>query len=595
MPLTLFDIVDDPRVVRPERVRAAVSQLSDAPSEERGAVYTKPAVVDFILDLVGYEEDADLTGARLLEPSFGTGAFLLAAVDRLLTSYFGAGGSYARASADLSPAIRAVEVHGATFERTRTKLLRRLGRRGLGEAAARALADAWLVRDDFLLAPIAGRFTHVVGNPPYLRQERIDGALLAEYRRRYRTLYDRADLYIPFFERSLELLGPGGMLGFICADRWTKNKYGGPLRKLIGDRHHLYAYVDAKQAEAFETEVLAYPSIFAIRRPHAEDACAARDTVVARDVQPSADLRALARSIREVAATGQANRLADQAGSVEIAPRIASGKSPWLLDAVAETNVLRRMEQRFPPLEEAGLKVGIGVATGADRVFIRHRDAIDIEPERLLPLVRSGDVRSGHIEWSEHVLVNPYEPDGSLAALARYPRFAAYLHQHEAILKARHVAQKSPQRWYKTIDRVWRELTERPKLLVPDIKGAATIAYDAGEYYPHHNLYHVTVPAATAREDAWDLRALQAVLRSSVAEFFVAMYSVKMQGGYLRFQAQNLRRICVPHWRDVSQEVRASLAALATAPRPLVDEAVAGLYGLSAEDLTLMRGLQRAA
>jgi hypothetical protein len=57
--------------------------------------------------------------------------------------------------------------------------------------------------------------------------------LLAEYRRRYATIYDRADLYVPFFERGLQLLADDGRLAFICANRWLKNKYGGPLRGLI--------------------------------------------------------------------------------------------------------------------------------------------------------------------------------------------------------------------------------------------------------------------------------------------------------------------------------------------------------------------------
>ncbi|MBL3575666.1 PaeR7I family type II restriction endonuclease [Rhodovulum sulfidophilum] len=54
--------------------------------EERGAIYTKREVVDFILDLTGYTADASLTYYRLLEPSFGDGDFLLPAIDRLLES-----------------------------------------------------------------------------------------------------------------------------------------------------------------------------------------------------------------------------------------------------------------------------------------------------------------------------------------------------------------------------------------------------------------------------------------------------------------------------------------------------------------------------
>jgi hypothetical protein len=48
-----------------------------------------------------------------------------------------------------------------------------------------------------------------------VRQELIPDALITEYRMRYRTIYDRADL-IPFIERSLELLAPDGCRGSRC-------------------------------------------------------------------------------------------------------------------------------------------------------------------------------------------------------------------------------------------------------------------------------------------------------------------------------------------------------------------------------------------
>ena len=78
---------------------------------------------------------------------------------------------------------------------------------------------------------------------------------------RYTTVFDRADLYIPFIEHSLNLLEPGGTLGFICADRWMKNRYGGPLRKLTADKFHLKMYVDMVDTPAFHADVIAYPAI----------------------------------------------------------------------------------------------------------------------------------------------------------------------------------------------------------------------------------------------------------------------------------------------------------------------------------------------
>jgi hypothetical protein len=63
--------------------------------------------------------------------------------------------------------------------------------------------------------------------------------------------------------------------------------------------------------------------------------------------------------------------------------------------------------------------------------------------------------------------------------------------------------------------------------------------YDEGRYYPHHNLYHVT-------SEVWDLKLLGGILLSRLGQFFIECYAVRMSGGYLRFQAQYLRRIRVP-------------------------------------------------
>ena len=64
----------------------------------------------------------------------------------------------------------------------------------------------------------------------------------------------------------------------------------------------------------------------------------------------------------------------------------------------------------------------------------------------------------------------------------------------------------------------------------------------------------------TTTSDIWDLHALQAVLLSDVTRLFISLYSTKMRGGYFRFQAQYLRRLHIPHWRNVPGPIRTALA-----------------------------------
>lgn len=113
------------------------------------------------------------------------------------------------------------------------------------------------------------------------------------------------------------------------------------------------------------------------------------------------------------------------------------------------------------------------------------------------------------------------------------------------------------------------------KLLIPDIAGANEVAFDRGEFYPHHNLYFVI-------GDGWDLEVLGGLLSSRMALFFVWSYAVKMRGGYLRFQAQYLRRIRVPEPGSIPGKLQNGLRdAFRSRDFAAIDELACASYGLS--------------
>lgn len=543
---------------------AELFRLSDAGGWERGAVFTRVEVVNFILDIAGYTADRPLWQYRFLEPSFGHGDFLVPAIRRLLTSYKGTD-----PEADLRNAIRGVEIHADSAAETRGRVLRLFRDFGIGVKAAERLARAWIIEGDFLLADLdlRGGFTHVVGNPPYVRQEMIAVGLMAEYRSRYSTIYDRADLYVPFFERSLGLLAEGGVVCFICSDRWMKNKYGAPLRSLISSGFHLAAYVDMVGVPAFDSDVIAYPAITAIVRARGETT-----RLAFRPELDPARLASISAAIRGEAADSAVTEMRG----------LDAGPAPWLLHEPDMTGLIRRLEARFPTLEEADCQVGIGVATGADRAYIAPFDEMDVEPDRKLPLVTTKDIRGGTVEWRGLGIVNPFADDGSLVSLADYPKLAVWFDRHSDVVRKRNVARRRPDAWYRTIDRITPSLAAREKLLIPDIKGSAHVVFENGRLYPHHNLYYIV-------SDRWDLKALQAVLMSGIAHLFVSAYSVKMAGGHLRFQAQYLRRIRLPEWESVHVTMRdALLAAVAAGDEGLARSVVYDIYGLTEEERMLL-------
>ena len=554
-------------------VAAAIEKLASATdSTSRGAIFTRTEVVEFILDLVGYTADKPLHRCRLLEPSFGGGDFLIPLLGRLLATWRTAQGADESVISDLGDAIRAIELHRETFHSTRTAVVALLRNEGLTWATATTLADRWLVCGDFLLTTLKGPFDFAVGNPPYVRQELIPAPLLAEYRNRYQTMYDRADLYVPFIERSLSLLAKGGSLGFICADRWMKNRYGGPLRNLIAGQFHLKIYVDMVDTPSFHSNVVAYPAITVISREQPGATRIAHRPSIDRPM-----LAKLANALRVMP-------LPNDSESVRELAVVVNGSEPWLLGSSDQMSLIRRLEQQLPSLEETGCKVGIGVATGADKAFIGNYDDLDVEPDRKLPLATTRDIISGEVQWRGQGVINPFDDGGGLVDLGDYPRLRRYVEMRQDVLAIRHCAQKSPANWYRTIDRITPALAKRQKLLIPDIKGESHVVFEGGTLYPHHNLYYVT-------SEKWDLRALQAVMLSAVTRLFVTTYSTKMHGGYFRFQAQYLRRIRIPHWADVPKSLRAELSEAATT-RDLqaCNRAVFKLFNLSHEEQSVLGG-----
>lgn len=502
---------------------------SDLDGGDFGVIYTKPAIVELILDLVGYDpRSSRLADRSLLEPSCGDGAFLAAVVDRLVQSERAHRSRVRWESKAFETAIFAVDLSLEAVAAARRVVVERLTVAGCPKSRAHALAAKWAVQGDFLLTDWSRRFDFVVGNPPYVRLEELPKRVLGEYRRRFQALTDRADVYVAFFEQGLRLLTERGALAFICANRFAKNQYGAELRKLIASRFRVRHYVNLEHTQPFLTDVSAYPAIVTIDRQLGERTLAGTlQDVDAKTIE----------SVRDQALRGA------RRGPLSIFSSWYADGTPWSTTSAKEAATLSRLTQRFALLEESArnTRVGIGVATGADGVFILTQVDPNIEPDRQIPLVVPRDISPSGIQWSGHYLLNPFAAadDGGLVELKEYPGLAAHLERNSSRLLKRHVAKARPASWFRTIDRVWPTLTATPKLLLPDIQLGGNVGIDLGKFYPSHNLYFVT-------SDEWDLSALQALLRSSHVLLQVRAFSVQMRGGSVRYQAQTLRRVRIP-------------------------------------------------
>jgi hypothetical protein len=546
---------------------ADLQHLTAVPSQavEHGEVFTRRWVVDLILDLLGYTPEKDLCDVRLVEPACGAGAFLAAIASRISASCR----AHNRPITDAAAAVKAHDLLQGNVQQSRAMVAKQLTEDGWPTDEADQMAVAWVEQGDYLLqADSYSRADYVVGNPPYIRLEDVPGDRMAVYRKACPTMGGRADVYVGFYEVALRSLNPGGKLGFICADRWMRNQYGRRLRKLVTTRFSMDLALTMHDVDAFDDQVSAYPAITVIsNRP--QGAAVAADTTRAFGASQAGEFAAWYEEDGLESVTNEAYQAARM-------PHWFPDEDSWPAASPARLAVLEDLTERFQPLEDhrTGTRVGIGIATGADKVFLTD-DADLVESDRLLPMAMVRDTTSGTLNWGGTYLVNPWTAAGSLVDLAAYPRLNSYFTSNGAALRRRYVAANQPHRWYKTIDKVDHRLTRRPKLLFPDMKLTIHPVLDEGSLYPHHNLYFIV-------SDVWDMRVLGGLLLSKVAEAFVEAYAVKMRGGTLRFQAQYLRKIRVPDPAGISESDRAALAeAFDKRDVKAATEAALRVYGLA--------------
>jgi hypothetical protein len=530
-----------------------------------GEIFTRRWVVETVLDLVGYTADRDLATMRIIEPACGAGAFLSPIVERLSASCR----TYGRSLLEAVDAVAALDLLDRNVELSRDLLVNQLVADEWDPAEVGKVVRSWVNQGDYLLLDqITQTADFVVGNPPYIRLEDVPDERMAAYRAACSSMGGRADVYIGFYEVGLRSLKPDGHLGFICADRWMRNQYGQKLRQLVTRSYSMELVLSMHDVDAFHEQVSAYPAITIIRNGPQGPAIAA-DTTQHFGASEASEFVTWTRADDQTKIdrpTYHAARL----------PHWFPAGDSWPAASPARLAMLEDLSDRFALLEDetTGTRVGIGIATGADKVFITH-DRDLVEEDRLLPLAMVRDITSGNLTRGDAYLVNPWDAQGNLVELAQYPRLGAYLRRHSAVLRKRYVAVKQPERWYKTIDKVDHNLTRRPKLLFPDMKLTIHPVLDPGGVYPHHNLYYIV-------SNTWDLRVLGGLLLSKVAEAFVEAYAVKMRGGTLRFQAQYLRKIRVPDPSEMSIEVcTALIKAFECRDVQAATEAALCAYGLS--------------
>ncbi|MGY1820500.1 HsdM family class I SAM-dependent methyltransferase [Geodermatophilus sp. SYSU D00079] len=182
----------------------------------RGAFFTPEPLARYITDWA-----VRSTTDRVLEPSCGEAAFLLAAVDRLAALHN---------PGDPDPTLGSldgVELHEASAQAARN-ILRRAG------------VEPNITTGDFFTVTPTGTYDAVIGNPPYVRYQDFSGESRARSReaalRAGVALTGLASSWAAFTVHSALFLKPGGRIGLVIPAELLTVNYASVVRRFLMER-----------------------------------------------------------------------------------------------------------------------------------------------------------------------------------------------------------------------------------------------------------------------------------------------------------------------------------------------------------------------
>ena len=470
----------------------------------------------------------ELGTVRIVDPACGSGAFLIEAFEQLYDQYRLAVGRLTELRGatlfDIDRQILQQNLFGVDLNEEAVEICRlslwtktaqmgkvltsldaniRVGNSVIADPAVHPRALDWRAAFPDVFA--AGGFDVVIGNPPYVRQEWISP--FKPYLQEHYRAYDGvADLYVYFYELGLNVLRPGGRLGFVVTNKWMKAGYGEALRRLFGEAAWVESVVDFGHAKQIFPDADVFPSIITIRKPAAGPPPEqARVCAIPREQLRIDDLS------RQIEAEG-----------VPV-PRDRFGAEPWNLEPLGVAKLMKKMGTVGIPLKDyAGTVPLSGIKTGFNDAFLLNTStkeklvAADPKSAALFkPYLRGQDVQRWQAEWiglwmlamkSSGNHAWPWSKTGEKAEAvfaATYPAVHAHLNQHRDALIKR---QDQGECWWELRACAYWDRFEQPKIMYQDITWRSGFCLDTAGTLSNNTVYFL------CSEDRWLLASMNVAI-----------------------------------------------------------------------------------
>lgn len=359
-------------------------------------------------------------------------------------------------------------------------------------------------------------FDVVIGNPPYVRQERL-GAYKRYFENQFKVYHSTADLYVYFFERGHEVLRNGGTFGFISSNKFMRSNYGKPLRNYLNERTCIKQIIDFGELPIFP-EAATFPAIYLTKKEKP-----AHPSITVYTKVTTLEFKSL-------------DSIVESQG-LSLMKSAFEGEN-WRLSTQSETELMEKMGLISVPLGEfVPIKINYGIKTGLNTAFIidsATRKRLILEDPRseeiLKPIIIGDDIRNYAINYRDRYLVWTYIG----IEIENYPAVKKHLDSFKDELERR--CDKG-NFYYELRACDYYSAFANPKIVYPDISKESRMALDRDGIFLANTAYFIPI------DDLYLLSLLNSRLLLYYYRRTATVLGDAEKGGRMRWFSQDLIRL----------------------------------------------------